>query len=104
MKKLWDYEHPYSMQGGCYFDRDCSAAFASFEEFLVEWGDLDPDLNRVHRWDFNDDRSQVDIYFVMQRKAYTYSCHVAIKPEDHDRIKEFLKPHAEYNRKLWEGV
>lgn len=102
--KLWDYEHPYYMTEGCYFSNECVTEYSSWMEFLAELSDSDIDYNRVHRWDFNEKKDMINIYFILQRKAYTSSCHVKIKPEDHDQIKEYLKPHALLNRDLWKGV
>lgn len=104
IKMLWDYEHPYYMAEGCYFSRDCFHSYDSWADFLEAWKDYDIDLNRVHRWDFDEDKTAIQIFYVIQRKGYTSSCYVKIKPEDHDDIKKFLKPHAKLNAKLWAGV
>lgn len=104
VKKLWDYYHPYYMSEGCYYSADCLAYFKSFADFLAAWPNDEIDYNRVHRWDFNEEKTEISIYYVMQRKAYTYSCHIEITETDLPYIKMFLKPHAELNRKLWEGV
>lgn len=109
-KHLWDYEHPYYMSEGCYYQSECLEHFDSFDEFLESWSDDDVDLNRIHRWDFDSvdeevkNVHQITFYYVMQRKGYTYSVSVDIKPEDELAIKNFLKPHAELNKKLWQGV
>lgn len=102
--KLWDHEHPYYMNEGCFYESGNLRYYKSWKEFIYDWGKNDIDYNRVHRWDFNEKRTEISFYYVMQRKAYTYSCHVKITEKDHDAIREFLKPHAELNKKLWEGV
>ena len=106
--RLWEREHPYYMSEGCYHKGGCLENFESFDAFLEDWGKQDVDLNRIHRWDFivSDEGKleSLDLYYVMQRKAFTYSVHVKVKESDEDRIREFLKPYAELNLKLWDGI
>lgn len=104
MKKLWDYEHAYYMNEGCYFSGECHNNYDSLKDFLDTWATNDIEYNRIHRWDFDDDKKGITFYYILQRKGYTLSCYVKIKPSDHDKIREFLKPHARYNRDLWKGV
>lgn len=116
MKSLFEYQHPYYMTEGNYFasSRDgCHFNFKTLEDFLAEWGEADLDYNRVHRWDLSEDTDENDqplgtwtfkVYYVLQRKANLISCHVTVNKQDEDQIKEFLKPHAEANAKLWEGI
>lgn len=114
MNKLWDYEHPYYMSEGCFFHAGCSESFASYKDFIENWSsETDIDMNRIHRWDFQrTDEAEtgvekietLNLFYVMQRKAYTFSVHIKISEEDHDAIREFLKPYAELNQKLWAGI
>jgi hypothetical protein len=109
-KRLWEIEHPYYMCSGNYYENDHNQEFADWESFIQEWGDADLDYNRIHRWDFRYDdesrRSSVEFYYVLQRKAILKSCEVWIDLNDETerKIREFLRPHAEYNAKLWEGI
>lgn len=104
--KLMKFEHPYYMSEGCYFSGDCHTNYSNFDRFLEEYGDADIDYNRVHRWDIEEDGGvlTLKVYFVIQRKGYTTSAHIRVKHEDESRIKDFLKPHAILNAKLWEGI
>lgn len=108
-KRLWEYEHSYYMSEGNFYSNDSTYEFDDWEDFLSEWGeDTDIDYNRIHRWDFHLDEDTgertLEIYYVLQRKAILLSCHVTIQEKDEEAIREFLKPHGEYNRKLWEGI
>lgn len=104
MKHLWEFEHPYYMSEGCFFKGGCLEHYESFDDFLEEWGKSDADLNRIHRWDWDAENGTLNLFYVIQRKGYTYSVHVEVKPEDEKRIRLFLKPHAKLNKMLWEGV
>lgn len=109
MDKLWNFEHPYYMNEGCFHASGCHTEHENFDDFMSEMASADIDLNRIHRWDFNgfkeDDKVKyVTFFYVVQRKGYTYSHCVEVTEADHDRIKEFLKPHAELNAKLWNGI
>jgi hypothetical protein len=104
VKRLWEHEHPYYMTEGCFYHGGCLEHFSSFTAFLKDWGKQDIDMNRIHRWDWDLETNGLDLFYVMQRKAYTYSVHVTVVPADEARVREFLRPHAELNKKLWEGV
>ncbi len=100
--RLSTYEHPYYMHEGNHFAGGWLFHFDSWKAFLEEWGDEDVDLNRIHRWDFSE--GAISLFYVLQRKAILCSCRITVTEDDHDRIREFLKPHAELNAKLWAGV
>ncbi len=107
--KLWEHEHPYYMAEGCHFEAGMLQSFENFKDFLTEWENADKDFNRIHRWDFTIDEEtgkpiEITFYYVMQRKGYTYSVDVKISEDDESAILNFLKPHAEINKKLWEGI
>lgn len=102
-------EHDYFMEPGNYRAPPDEVIFnySSWKEFLAEWGDADISMNRIHRFDFEIDDGvpvAVNLFYIKQRKADLLSCHVQIDRREVNAIAEFLKPHAEYNLKLWEGV
>lgn len=105
---LWEYDHPYRMEEGNFYKAGKEHYYSDWEDFIGEWGGEDVDLNRIHRWDFDKDDEEgtltLNLYYVLQRKAILLSCHILITDDDQSRIREFLKPHAELNTKLWEGV
>jgi hypothetical protein len=92
------------MSEGCFYHAGCLEHHDTFDDFLEEWGAVDMDLNRIHRWDWDVDSGQLNLFYVIQRKGYTYSVHVDVEKSDEPRVREFLKAHAEVNRKLWEGL
>ena len=103
---LKDKKHPYYCSEGNYYSNDCYQRFDSFDDFLEGWADCDIDYNRIHRWDISegDDEypAEVSFYYILQRTAIARSCHFPYDPADDDRIREFLRPHKEYNDLLWD--
>jgi hypothetical protein len=114
--KLWNYVHPYHMAEGNFYKGGRAYEYDSWDLFLDSWANEhgmteDVDYDRIHRWDFQEDCDEdgveeivVTLFYVLQRKADLASCRVKVEKEDHDRIREFLKPHAVLNAKLWAGV
>lgn len=111
---LWEAKHPYYMNEGNYYEAGCHDNFECLDDFLAEWSDADIDMNRVHRWDWKEGEDwgvesdgsddvigQLSIYFVMQRKAMTYSCDVTVRRSDESRVIEYLKPHAAREVAIW---
>jgi hypothetical protein len=111
---LWEVKHPYYMSEGSYCQSGQHDTYETFDEFLANWGDLDIDYNRVHRWDWregadweiesdesDDIQGRLMVYFIMQRKARTYSCEVAVRRSDEPRVIEFLRPHAANEVAIW---
>lgn len=111
---LWEVNHPYYMNEGNYYEAGNHSNFECLDDFLDVWGDADIDMNRVHRWDWKEgedwevktDGSDdvigcLSIYFVMQRKAYTYSCDVKVRRSDEARVIEYLQPHAAQEAAIW---
>lgn len=107
--KVYPTKHPYYMSEGNYHAAGevCHQEFESLADFLDEWGgSTDIDFNRVHRFDWEkDDPETLKVYFVLQRKANLFSCHVKVDPsKDQQKVYEFLKPHFEYSQKLWKEL
>ena len=114
---LWEIDHPYYMSEGSYWSNDQHADFESLDDFLAEWSDADIHYNRVHRWDWregadweiesdgsDDVIGRLSIYFIMQRKAKTYSCDVVVRRSDEPRVIDFLKPHAAQEAAIWHPI
>ena len=117
MDSIFDIEHSYYMSSGNFYSNDSHSEYEDFSCFLEEWGELDIDYNRVHRWDiikrdpddYSDDDDQYDgyileVYYVMQRKASLFSVCIRVTRYDEKRIIKFLKPHSKYNSNLWDGI
>ena len=114
MSNLWEIKHPYYMNEGNFYQTGHHNDYENLDDFLEAWGDLDKDLNRVHRWDWRegedwgiesdgseDVQGVFSVYFVLQRKAILLSCDVKVRRSDQDRVKEYLEPYAELEAKLW---
>lgn len=93
-KHLWEYDHPYYCNEGNYLaspvrdaELNCWQEYESWQDFHDDWGDTDPDLNLVFRWDWKawhlewpedypdeegrTERHQLLLYFMLQRKAFS---------------------------------
>lgn len=112
MKKLWEIEHPYYHNSGCYYSNDCHNDYDSFEDFREEWKDSDMDYNWIIRWDWLDSSDPdeelssdlLQITFFMQRKRYPLSCWIKVTKDDLDAVTKFLTPYAEYMKEMWEPL
>ena len=111
---LWEVNHPYYMNEGSYWSNGQHADFETLDAFLAEWAEADADMNRVHRWDWregddwgiegdgsDDVIGRLSVYFIMQRKAKTYSCDIKVRRSDEPRVIAYLKPHAALNAAVW---
>lgn len=111
---LWEADHPYYMNEGSFYESGCHQTFECLDDFLAEWAEADIDMNRVHRWDWregddwgvsvdgsDDVIGNLKIYFIMQRKARTFSCEIAVRRSDEDRVIEYLRPHAAQEAAVW---
>lgn len=116
---LWEARHPYYMAEGCFHCHGQHYVFDSLDDFLASgWGDSDPDLNCVLRWDWSehspedshlpqwsgDDTARtgrLQIHFILQRKADIHSVEIAIARADEPRVRAWLAMRAEVMRALW---
>lgn len=114
---LWEADHPYYMHEGSYCQAGQYSEYESFDDFITEWGDMDIDMNRVHRWDWReggdwgvesdgspDVMGELCIYYIMQRKARTYSCSVKVRRSDEPKVIEFLSAHAAREASIWHPI
>lgn len=123
-KRLWEYDHPYYASDGCYYTpgtkwHDVHTEYRSWRDFLDEWGDTDPDLNLVYRWDWDrpdpdDYRYELDndpsfvmpgdtlhIYFMLQRKAKPHSIAIDIIEAEEPAVRAWLTRRALTVRAIW---
>lgn len=126
-KNLWEYDHPYYASEGCYYtpgtqSHEVHADWETWEDFKTEWGDTDPDYNLLYRWDWKrpdpDDYKyeieenpdfeipgdQLQLYFMLQRKAKPFSHHIQITEADQDDVRAWLTKRAETMRAIWEPI
>ncbi len=108
-KKLYEIEHHYYCSDNNYFSNECTWEYSSWDEFYDEHRDDDIDMNLIFRWDWNkdDDEETGDILqlsVIRQRKGI-FGCYlIHVTEDDENKIKEFLMPHAQYMKHLWEGI
>lgn len=121
MKHLWEYDHPYHCDAGNYFVAPIEfhkvhtefGSWADFKEELFYGGDRDLDL--LFRWDWHawhleypedypdgQEKHELHLYFIFQRKAYNVSVHVDVTPADEPEIRAWLEECAKTTRALWE--
>lgn len=114
---LRDHEHPYYCSEGNYYVAgykwgDVHTDYDSWSDFYEDWGDSDPELNLVFRWDWNrydpecaqpDEPRQdyLQIFFVLQRKAILRSCKIWVTPEDEPAVRAWLAERVETIRAIW---
>jgi hypothetical protein len=120
---LWEVDHPYYATEGNYrcpgtrWD-EVHFEFDTWQEFYEEWGDSDPDMNLVYRWDWKvydpadyspEDDEEVPapellVFFVMQRKADHRSAAVKIREEDEPAVRAWLTERARTIAAIWAPI
>lgn len=114
-KSLFEADHPYYCNEGNYYSNDCHHDYDSWGAFIEEFGDSDPDMNLVFRWDWRDGEYETPasdhkgmeylyIYFVGQRKAALWSCRVAVRREEEPDIRAWLTERHKTIQAIWEPI
>ena len=113
--RLWEPEHPYYCNEGCYHANGYHHAYASWADFMEATGNSDPDLNLLFRWDWkraldeNEDPidapgSTLSVFFVAQRKGYTFSAEVVVTPEDEPTVRAWLVGRWQTMLAIWAPI
>lgn len=133
-KHLWEIDHPYYCSEGNFYMAGMHSVFESWAEFAepssqtatADLGnllyDFDDDLNLLWRWDWkradpSDYEYEVEadpdfeipgdtlqLFFMLQRKAYNISAEVAVTEADEPAVREWLEAKALHMRRLWEPL
>ncbi|MGQ3384471.1 hypothetical protein [Glutamicibacter sp. TV12E] len=126
-KHLWEYDHPYYANEGCFYTpgtqyHDVHTNWDSWEDFKAEWGDNDPDLNLIYRWDwYRSDPSDYEyereenpdfempgdtlkLFFMLQRNAKPHSHRIKVTEADEPDVRAWLTQRAETIRAIWEPI
>lgn len=121
-KHLWEYYHPYYCSEGNYLARplehpDCWEEHDSWQSFFEAWGDSDPDLNLVFRWDWHawhlefpedypsgGEKHELQIFFMLQRKAFNKSVSIAVTPADEADVRAWLRGRAKTVAAIWQPL
>ncbi len=123
MMRLWEAQHPYYATEGNYYSNECTAEFASWEEFKSGGSfNADRDMNLVYRWDwtkpdphdyeveieedpgFEMPGDTLNIFIVGQRKAIHRSEHVAITDDDEPEVRVWLTECAKVIGAIWAPI
>lgn len=119
--RLWEINHPYYCTEGNYFVPgtrwgEVHSEYASWAEFLADWGGTDHDMNLVFRWDWqradpqdyaDDEEVPVDtlaVYWVLQRKAILRSTACIVTEADEPAVRAWLAERAETIAAIWEPI
>lgn len=114
-QKLYEMDHPYYCSEGNYFNSDCHTEWDSWQSFFREYGDTDPDLNLIFRWDWRDGEYETPkadhkgmeylyIYVVGQRKARLESNRIAVRREEEPEIRAWLEKRLETIKAIWQPL
>lgn len=112
-KKLYEIEHTYYCSDTNYFNNKCTWEYGCWDDFYEEHKNDDIDCNLIFRWDWSeidvaDDVEQtqqmLQLSVIRQRKGIFGAFLVTVDISDEPKIREFLKPHAKYMRKLWDAI
>lgn len=124
MKPLWEYEHPYFCEEGNYLHSparhgylDVAEQHDSWLSFLGAWGDTDPDLNLLFRWDWHawhlefpsdypngTEKHELHLFFMLQRKAFNKSVSVDVTADDEPAVRAWLTNRAKTITQIWEPL
>lgn len=126
MKHLWEINHPYYCAKRNYFapgKEQPVQQFSCLSDFLSAEGEMDPDLNLVFRFDWEegttdgendgvspyngDDRyrnGKLFVFIMGQRKGVYRWVEVSVCRADEPAVIEYLKPRWEMMQALWEPL
>lgn len=116
-RHMWEVDHPYYWNEGSFHERGMHVRHESWADFIGEMGDADEDLNLVCRWDWKQDDPDEDkggsaihvpagtgtlkVFYVVQRKAYTFSHEVAVTAADEPAVRAWLEQKWRHLQRLW---
>jgi hypothetical protein len=118
---LWETDHPYYCSEGNYYVSghrwdEVHTSYDSWADFIADWGDTDPDMNLVFRWDWEvpnpDDYEDgeemppeiLQVFWVLQRKAILRSTECVVRREDEPAVREWLAKRAQTIAAIWEPI
>lgn len=114
--RLWEIDHPFYAEEGNFYSNDCANECESWQEFLDDMGDSDPDLNLLYRWDWDTpdpDDYEADeevpgeallLFFVGQRKAILMSWRVIVTRDDEPAIRAWLTERSKTITAVWSPI
>jgi hypothetical protein len=111
MLELKETNHSYYCSESNYYSNEAYDEFDTWEDFKFGWLDkdltLDHDLNLCFRYDVlkYEDKFELDLFFIQQRKGIFYPVVIkSITEEDLSEINTFLKSAWEYHKNQWAEI
>jgi hypothetical protein len=114
---LWEIDHPYYCAEGNYYKNGMHDVYDSWASFYEDWGDNDPDLNLVFRWDWKTHRipgaplvpgvdgyDRLLVFWVLQRKALLRSTECVVTDADEPAVLAWLQDRARTITAIWQPV
>ena len=104
--------HPYYCSDNNYTDIDAHEKFQTFDDFLLDWGDMDSDyidVNLCFRWDIklrglggHDKCYMMNIYFIQQGRGHFKPITILwVMDSDVEKNISFLEPHLNKLKQIW---
>lgn len=120
-RHLWEIGHPYYCTEGNYYVgggrwNEVHTSYDSWADFHADWGDTDPDMNLVFRWDWkrwdasNYEESEepapdvLQVFWVLQRKAILRSTECVVTEADEPAVRAWLAERARTITAIWEPI
>lgn len=121
VRHLWEIDHPYYCNEGNFYAsgterHEVHSSYESWADFITEWGDSDPDMNLVFRWDWHRDSGEfraegedpepdkLTVFWVLQRKAILRSTECVVTEADESAVREWLAGRAKTMAAIWEPI
>ena len=105
MGRLKGADHPYYCQTGCYWATEAQAVQRwSWRDFMAEFGDADPEMNLVWRWDWPEGEDELLIFMMYQRHAKPVTHRVRVTDADEPAVRAFLGRHWALLQQMWAPV
>jgi len=121
VRRLWEIDHPYYCSEGNYYVgglrwNEVHSEYASWQDFIDEWGTTDHDMNLVFRRDWKRDDGEyleegeepepdkLYVYWVLQRKAILRSTECIVTEADEPAVQAWLADRATTIAALWEPI
>jgi hypothetical protein len=106
-KHLWEYDHPYYCNDYNFRARRDEGGHEDFEswaDFIATWGDSDPELNLVFRWDWMKPGDKLYLFVVLQRKGDFWALEINVTDDDEPAVRAWLAERAKHLAAVWEPI
>lgn len=119
MAHLWEIDHPYYCSESNFYSNEPGDRFETWDDFLFDYRDSDPDLNLIFRFDWREGEDNgardftgdanyrngnLQIFWLRQRKGIFACSEIEVCRADEPAVIAFLRPRWDLMRKLWEPL